>query len=72
MEIVEYSKDFKVLIKARDVNGHFVVPEGVTEIWEGAFQFCDLLTSIEIPDSVTEIGGWTFAYCDILTKYTYA
>ena len=32
------------------------IPDGVTEIGNGAFQYCDSITSITIPDSVTKIG----------------
>ena len=63
MADIDYSIEGKVLINARDVEGHFVVPEGVTEIGRSAFSWCSSLTSIEIPDSVTVIGGSAFYGC---------
>ena len=32
------------------------IPEGVTSIGYGAFQYCSGLTSVTIPNSVTSIG----------------
>ncbi|MDO4196252.1 MAG: leucine-rich repeat domain-containing protein [Prevotellaceae bacterium] len=68
MATVEYSTDGKVLIKARDVEGHFVVPEGVTEVGDCAFEHCHSLISIEIPDSLKGIGSDAFWGCSSLTS----
>lgn len=38
-----------------------VIPDGVTEIGEGAFGFCESLTSITISNSVTEIVAYSHA-----------
>lgn len=57
---VEYSEDGKQLIKAQDVEGHFVIPNSVKKIGYHAFRFCKGLKSIEIPDSVTEIDEGAF------------
>ena len=40
-----------------------VVPEGVTEIGEGAFSWCSNLKSVVIPASVTKIGKDAFSSC---------
>lgn len=40
-----------------------VLPEGLQQIWYGAFWNCNLLESIEIPDTVTLIGDNTFLRC---------
>ena len=40
-----------------------VVPEGVTEIGEGAFSWCSNLKSVVIPEGVTVIGERAFCEC---------
>ena len=40
-----------------------VIPNTVTAIGDGAFDYCTGLTSMEIPNSVTSIGINAFAYC---------
>ena len=45
------------------------IPEGVTNIGDGAFYDCWSLTSITIPHSVTSIGEYAFEGCDALTIY---
>lgn len=47
-----------------------VIPEGVTEIGEDAFFYCNSLTSITIPNSVTSIGNDAFYKCNSLTNIT--
>ncbi len=47
------------------------IPEGVTEIGEGAFSFCKNLEEITIPASVKRIGSSAFAYCDKLEKVVF-
>ena len=49
-----------------------VIPadDSVTGIGEGAFSYCDGLTSIVIPDSVTSIGRYAFSNCNNLTSVT--
>ena len=48
----------------------FTIPDGVTEIADNAFTFCDSLTTVNIPDSVTKIGYGAFSYCTNLTSIT--
>jgi len=42
----------------------------VTSIGDGAFSYCDSLTSVTIPDSVTSIGYYAFYECTSLTSVT--
>ena len=46
----------------------YTIPDGVTSIGNGAFNFCKNLTSITIPDSVTSIGDGAFSFCENLTS----
>lgn len=39
-----------------------VIPDGVTEIGEAAFRFCENLKSVTIPEGVLHIGKSAFAY----------
>lgn len=45
------------------ISGHFVIPDGVTEIPDYAFSVCGQLESVYIPDSVTTIGENAFSLC---------
>jgi len=46
------------------------IPEGVTNIGFGAFDYCSSLTSITIPNTVTTIGEQAFINCWSLTNVT--
>ena len=46
------------------------IPNSVTSIGFGAFEYCSSLTSITIPNSVTSIGDYAFYYCSSLTSIT--
>ena len=68
---VEYSKDWKRLLKAPEsLSGKYSIRKGVKVIGNGAFYLCKSLTSINIPNSVTTIGDLAFAYCRSLTSIT--
>ena len=45
-----------------------VIPEGITEIKNYAFNNCDQLTSVTIPQTVTTIGTNAFTNCGGITK----
>ena len=47
---------------------NLIIPDGVTEIKNSAFEGCSGLTSVTIPNSVTSIGGWAFGGCTGLTS----
>ncbi len=46
-----------------EAEGEIVIPEGVTEIGECAFNSGCAIRSVIIPDSVKVIGRWAFAFC---------
>ncbi len=48
------------------VDGHYTIPDGVTEIGWGVFSKCKSLESITIPDGVTCIGEYAFFGCSSL------
>ena len=54
----------------RDTMTELVIPKGVTQIGNYAFDGCNALTSLIIPDSVTSIGVGAFTYCNALTSLT--
>ena len=51
-----------------DANGHAVIPDGLTEIEETAFEHCHNLVSVEIPSSVKVIYYGAFYDCTGLTS----
>jgi hypothetical protein len=46
----------------------YEIPQGIQSIGDGAFDWCENLTSISIPDSVTSIGDRAFSWCVNLTS----
>ena len=44
------------------------IPEGTTEICDGAFAHCGAVAILTIPDSVTRIGAQAFRACRSLTS----
>ena len=74
-----YGSSSQPLVYARHLylNGKEVtdlkIPEGITNINDDAFSYCEGLTSVTIPESVTSIGRYAFSYCAYLTDvYCYA
>lgn len=60
----------KILIDGSTCSGNVVIPDGVTNINDFAFQYCEGLTSVTIPNSVTKIGDSAFRGCTSLTEIT--
>jgi BspA type Leucine rich repeat region (6 copies) len=50
--------------------GSYVIPNSVTSIGDGAFNYCLSLTSVTVPKSVTGIGAYAFSYCYNLPNIT--
>lgn len=67
-----FSKDMKRIYQYPDakVATSYTVPDGVEEIWGGAFDGADI-TSVSLPDGLKKIGGFAFALSkldmDVLT-----
>lgn len=59
------SDTIKRLIVGSKVNGF---DEDTTSIYNGAFQNCSTLETVEMPDSVAYIGNYAFCKCSGLTK----
>lgn len=51
-------------------SGAYTIPEGITKICGGAFEYCDDLSSVIIPNGVTTIGEQAFYKCGNLTSVT--
>ena len=45
-----------------------ILPEGITNIGEEAFQYCASLTSITLPENLESIGDYAFYSCKSLTS----
>lgn len=58
----------KLLITFVGEKTDITLPDGVTKIYNKAFESNERLTSVIIPDSVTEIGAYAFNNCTNLTS----
>ncbi len=53
------------LSQINGTNGHFIIPDGVTNVGYNAFNNCKSLNSISIPDSITSIESSAFSGCGL-------
>ena len=60
---VLFNKDKTTLISYRAKETNYTIPNSVTTIGRGAFEYCRSLTNINIPNSVTTIGDSAFKKC---------
>ena len=68
---VLYDKTITTLVQCpQEKAGAFTIPNTVTTIGNGAFNYCTDLNSITIPSSVTTIEDWAFYVCNSLTSMT--
>lgn len=67
-----YNKDKTKLIQYAigKNNASFIIPNGVTNIGDNAFDGCKNLTDVTIPNSVTSISYYAFFLCKGLTSIT--
>ena len=65
-----FSTDKRTLVAytAGKMEKTYSIPNGVTNLYYGAFSYCKQLSSINIPSSVTEIGICAFSGCRGLSK----
>ena len=52
----------------KGVSGRLEIDEGITEIYQGAFEKCTYLTEIVLPEGVTSIGVLAFSECSNLVN----
>lgn len=63
---VQYSDDGKTLIKCpEDLQGEYVIPEGVIRVESNAYADCRDLISIKLPESLQSIGVRGFKDCPL-------
>ena len=55
---------------SEEAEGEITIPEGVVEIEERAFAFCENIVSVDLPSSVRDIGTEAFFYCLRLSSVT--
>ena len=65
---VLFNKNKTTLIAYRAKKTNYTIPNSVTTIGRGAFEYCRSLTNINIPNSVTTIGEYAFDGCKFLVN----
>lgn len=66
---VLFSKDgTQLLCYPRGKSGAYEIPAGVTELEDGIFFGCELLSSVTLPQGMTKIGQYAFSGCTNLAE----
>lgn len=66
---VEFSDDRKILVRCpKDLQGEYIVPNGVYNIGPWAFEDCSHLQYITLPCTIWEIGVCAFSGCSSLSS----
>ena len=67
-----FTKDRKTLVcyVPKHTETSYAIPEGVTDVGDSAFAYCDFLTAVTIPKSVTGINNAAFSDCSALRSVT--
>lgn len=66
---VLFSKDgTELLCYPRGKGGAYEIPAGVTELEDGIFSGCELLSSVTLPHGMTKIGQSAFSSCTSLAE----
>ena len=68
--IIYTDDEDKILIGYTGAETELTLPEGITDINQGAFYGNNKITKVIIPDSVTSIGSCAFSGCSGLTSIT--
>ena len=68
MDGVLYDKNMTKLVAAPRAAGVFVVPSGVKQIDDGAFEYCYDLKSVVMSEGVESIGEYAFSHCESMEK----
>ena len=63
---VLYNKTKDIIVQYPGARKEVVVPDDVYLIYDGAFDGCSSIASIELPESITEIGREAFSGCSSL------
>jgi len=66
--IPDFQMNGTVLVQYKGNGGNIIIPEGVTEIRQRAFEGCTSITSVTIPEGVTYIGLSAFHGCTNLSS----
>lgn len=62
----------KIIFVPKKINGEIIIPNGVEEVGDSAFQSCEGITSVTIPASVKKVGDFAFSKCSSLSEVSFS